>query len=302
MRTLPNGFSLFDLVHENAFTAAQTKAHPLTGALAKEFDDLLTETTKTITRHVELTVSQAGAEAKVMRADEKLNGLVDEVSQVLREVTDNQRRSPLYQRFFGEARPSEVKRPILGTQLELMRDWQPTLNASPVPALKALAAPLATAIKEADMAVEAQRKAERELADFTEIGECKALIDQINAARKATYGKLAELVHKKPEANLPSDFAEQFFLREARWSAPTAADLERSITRTEQQLARLKQQKQELKERQELLLKRQREAEAEAVRADLAAAQKRAAEEQARAAALTARLGELASASSPPAQ
>lgn len=293
MRTLSHGFSLFDLVHENAFTAAQTKAHSLTGAFAKEFDDLLAETTKTITRYVQLTVAVAVAEAKVIRADEALNGLVDELNQVLREVTDNQRRSPLYQRFFGDAKPSEVKRPILGTQLELMRDWQPTLNASPVPSLKALAAPLEIAIKDADTAVEAQRKAERELSDFNEIGECKALIDQVNAARKSTYGKLAELVHKKPEANLPSDFAEQFFLREARWSAPTAADLERGIARTEQQLARLKQQKQELKERQELMLKRQREAEAEALRSDLAAAQKRAAEEQARAAALSARLGEL---------
>lgn len=301
MRTLPFGFSLFDLVHENAFTAAQTKAHPLTGGLSKEFDDLLAETTKTITRHVELTVAQAVAEAKVMRADEKLNGLVDELSLALREVTDNQRRSPLYQRFFGESRPSEVKRPILGPQLELMRDWLPTLKASPVPGLKALATPLEAAIKEADMAVEAQRKAERELADFAEIGECKALIDQVNAARKSTYGKLAELVHKKPEANLPSDFAEQFFLREARWSAPTAAELERGIARTEQLLTRLKQQKQDLKERQDLLLKRQREAEAEAVRTDLAASQKRAAEEQARAAALSARLGEL-SPPAPPAQ
>jgi len=297
MRTLSYGFALLDLVGELAFSAAQLKAHSLTTALSKDFEALLAETRLTLDREIELVAEVSIQGAKVMRADEALNLLTDQISRALLEATGGNRQAPLYQRFFGAERPSELKRPILGPQLEQMRDWVPTLSAATVPALKTLATTLAAAVKEADMAVEAQRQAERELVDFREIATCKALIDKVNAARKAAHGKLSEMVHTQVDANLPSTFAEQFFQRESRWTPPTREELVRSIARNEQLGAKLKQQLKELEEREAAVLKRRQEAEAATLRTDLQAAEKRAAEEQANISTLKSKLDRV----SPPA-
>mgnify|MGYP006888939251 CR=1 FL=1 len=148
-------------------------------------------------------------------------------------LSGNNRDTPLYKRLFSDQRPSTIKRPILGAQLELMRDWVSPLSAAIQPALTALAPLLTAAIKAADDAIAAGRTADQQLTDFLEVGDCKALLDKANALRKATYGKLAELVHDKPEAHLPADFADQFFLQESRWSAP---DTQRTRVRPSMQL------------------------------------------------------------------
>ena len=293
MRTLPYGFPLLDLVHELSFSTAQLKAHPLGAPSVKEFEDLLAATQKTLLRQIELVAAQASAEAKVVRADDALNQLLDLVNLTLLNVTDRNRDAPLYQRFFGGQRPSEAKRPILGAQLELMRDWVPTLQAATSPELKALATPLDSAIQSADAAVGALRTAEQQMTDFSEIGECKELIDKSNGTRKATRGKLAEAVHKNPAANLPTDFAEQFFLREVRLGTPNRPELLSRIARQEQQLTRLKQQLAELDERRVQAEKVEREAQAAALRGQVAAIDKRVEDERARAAALRSKLDQL---------
>jgi hypothetical protein len=40
------------------------------------------------------------------------------------------RTSPVYLLYFGSRRPSELKRPHLGTQLEIMRGWPTSLQTS----------------------------------------------------------------------------------------------------------------------------------------------------------------------------
>jgi hypothetical protein len=290
MRTLPYQFPLLDLASELGFTSAQCKAHPLGAALAKDFDDLLATTQKAILKEIDLVVALAAAEAKVARADDALNQLLDQINLVLLGLVGKNREAPLYQRFFGGQRPSDAKRPILGAQLEMMRDWIPTLQAATQPELKGLAAPVEAGVKAADMAVVALRKAEQELADFTEIGDCKDLIDKANAARKAAYGKLAEAVHKNPSLNLPSDFAEQFFARESHFSAPGQKELQARIARAEQQLAKLKQQLAAEDERRAQVEKQRREAEAAALRAEFTAAEETMEEARRRAAAIKSKL------------
>ncbi len=171
MRTLPAGFPLLDLVHELSFSTAQLQAQPLGASYAKEFEALLGATHKALLRQLELVTAQAVADAKVVRADDVLNQLVDQLSLTVLGLTGGEREHPLYQRFFGRQRPSEAKRPILGAQLELMRDWEATLLAAPQPELQALGTQLASAVKTADVAVEALRKAEQQRTDFAELGD-----------------------------------------------------------------------------------------------------------------------------------
>lgn len=299
MRTLPYGFPLLDLIHDLTFTQAQLEANPLTISFAKAFSDLSTEVKKAVARQFELVAGQAVTEAKKVQADSVLNRLVDQTRSALMTLSGNNRDTPLYKRLFGDQRPSTIKRPVLGAQLELMRDWVSPLSTATQPELTALAPLLTAAIKVADDAIAAGRTADQLLTDFLEVGDCKALLDKANALRKATYGKLAELVHDKPDAHLPADFAAQFFLQESRWSAPDREELLSRVARNDKQNARLRQQLKELDDQHELSRKNERDAQAEALRADLAAATKRRVDEQAREAAIKARLDQLTSPSSP---
>ncbi|MFO0574034.1 MAG: hypothetical protein U1A78_08555 [Polyangia bacterium] len=300
MRTLPYGFPLLDLIHELTFTSAQLEAHALSVSFAKPFADLTTEVHRAVARQFELVAAQARTEAKKVQADGVLNRLVDQSRAALLTLSDNNRDTPLYKRLFGDQRPSTIKRPVLGEQLERMRGWVAPLQTATQPELTALAPLLTTAIKAADDAVTAGRTAEQQLTDFLEIGDCKALVDRANALRKATFGKLAELVHSKPEAHLPADFAEPFFLQESRWSAPGRDELLARIARNDRQNERMRQQIKELEEQAAIAEKNERAAQADAVRAELAAATKRRAEEQAREAALKDQLDQLVSPSPAP--
>ena len=300
MRTLSYGIPLIDLVHDLTFTHAQLDAEPLTASFAKPFADLSTETKKAVGRQLDLVAAQAVSDAKQIQADGVLNHLVDQIRATLLTLSKNNRDTPLYKRLFGDQAPSSIKRPVLGSQLELMREWLGPLSSATAPELVALAAPLGAAIKAADDAIVAGRTAEQQLTDFLEVGDCKTLVDKANALRKGTFGKLAQLVHDKPEAHLPADFAETFFLRQQHWSAPDRAELLSRIARSEKQGVQLRQQLKELDEQLERDRKSEREAQEGALRTELAATARRRAEEQAREAALQAQIDKLQSPSVPP--
>jgi len=296
MRTLNSSCSLQDLAGEVIYSGSLLKANPLTTALAGPFDSLLGLCTKAISRELELTLASAVTAARATQADTGLNSWVDLLYRTLLTLTHDDRDTPLYQSFFGNQRPSAVKRPVLGEQLTLMHEWMGLLERTTIPQLVALKPSLEVALKEGDAAQKAQQSAAADEQHFFDLGDCKSLLDQANALRKLTYGKLSELLHTRPEANLPSDFAELFFLRESRWTPQTKAQLEKGIARTEQQLA-------DLLAREQRTESARKQAAAAAVRAELAAVEKRAAEEQARVAALKAQLSGLtgqAHPSSPP--
>ena len=300
MRTLSYGFPLIDIIHELTFTRAQLDANPLTVALAKPFADLAEEAKKTVVRQLDLVAAQAITEARKVQVDGVLNHLVDQTRATILTLSKNNRDTPLYKRLFGDQTASSIKRPILSGQLELMRAWVGPLSSATAPELVALATPLGAAIKAADDAVTAGRTAEQQLTDFLEVGDCKALVDKVNALRKGTHGKLAELVHDKPDAHLPADFADQFFVRESRWSAPDRETLVVRIARSDKQNAQLRQQLKELDEQLERDRKSERDAQADTLRTELAAAAKRRASEQAREAAIQAQLDKIQSPSVPP--
>src|SRR6185436_3695917 len=95
----------------------------------------------------------------------------------------------------------------------------------------------------ADAAVQTLATAQTANRVFRATGERRAFIDQLNALRKLTYGKIAEMPHKHPEENLPGSFAERFFKRVSRpkdaVEPPTSDDLRTEIADTQMRLGAL---------------------------------------------------------------
>src|SRR6185369_11725416 len=127
-------------------------------------------------------------------------------------------------------------------------------------------------VVEADKAVIDLATAQQALKDFREVGARKALFDHANAVRKATYGALGQIAHSHPEAKLPSDFADRFFLHDSRprKKAPTLEELKERLAAAQAAVDAMEAQ---------TLAASQAEAKAKAAAAaqDLAAAEKEAA-------------------------
>ena len=192
--------------------------------------------------------------------------------------------------YFGNKSPSELKRPVLGGQLETMRKWVSSLKGSPPGSgLAKAGTDLEAAIVVADAAAAALSKAEQDNREFRTTGARRALFDTLNAVRKATEGKVAEMPHAHPEWNLPTSFPDRFFGSESKkeTAAPTAQDLEAQIADAEAQLASLKENLAKAKTAEEEAAKAK--AEAEAHDAELAAAEKEAAAAAAKLAAIKAK-------------
>jgi len=285
---IKNDASLGMVLEEAIYPQAVLAANPLTAALAADFDAILAQWAKVNEKETQLRIARVKASALVAAADDALDGLVDAISQAVLLEVKNNRKAPQYLLYFGNKAPNEMKRPVLGGQLETMRGWVPSLTASANPTLKGLGTQLQDAVAAADAAVKGQGEAEQAMRDFRTIGERRGLIDGLNGVRKATYGKLAEMPHAMVDKHLPATFAEQFFRPESRKPAGkgTAEELAAEIASLETQLAELKEQLAKVTAEEETAAKAKAEEEAHA--AAIAAAEKEAEAAAAKVAALKA--------------
>ena len=155
---------------------------------------------------------------------------------------EKKRKDPRYQRYYKEP-PSRLRRPVLGPQLATMTEWVPSLtDANASPAVQAHGQRLATLVQRAENAVKALSSAEAAVTDFETIGAKKAFVDQLNALRMTAFGQIAELPHSRPELNLPADFAQRFFLRDAADKKPSISSVEQAILRARARVAELEAQ------------------------------------------------------------
>lgn len=293
MRTLSYSMSLNDLLVERVFTEAQLRAHSLTVSFAKAFADLHNDWLAVQNLEIKHLIEVATADALAVGLDGQLNVLLDLVNLALLAAVGNDRDADLYKHFFGNQRPSDAKRPVLGEQLAMQRDWIPVLKSSKFPGLQALAAPLEKLVKQAEGAASDLRDKKEAEAAFVDIGERKKFVDDFNAARRTAHGKLSALPKLHPESNLPSDFAEQFFIRESRSTMPTQGQVLRNIQRLQDKLQKEQALYAELAAQKAAQDKARSDAEAAHLRAELQDAEKQAAAEQARIAELKAKLGQL---------
>jgi hypothetical protein len=234
--------SLATALDEACFSHARVEANPLTLAYAADFDAFFADWHTCNGQEIELRTAIVRKNALIVACDDELDEIVDAVNQAVLLEVKSDRSTALYLLYFGAQTASQLKRPVLSAQLEVMRGWVPSLTASKSAVLSALGARLVKAIAAVDVAVASRLVAEQENRDFRAIGARKALIDSLNGLRKALYGKLSELPHARPDLHLPGSFAEQFFRHEsAKKGEPelTVEELKAAIAASNETTARL---------------------------------------------------------------
>jgi len=236
--------ALDTVLEHSIYTLTRLSAHALTADLAQGFVAFQQAWAAVNAQELALRIDLLKAGALVVASDDELDVLVDAVSNVLLSITGKDRDAAIYKLYFGDKRPSELKRPVLGDQLEAMRAWSSTLKSAKNPALSALGDGVEQKVAAADAAKDAMAAAQHARRVFRTTGERRALIDQFNALRKSTYGKLAELPNTQPNKNLPGSFAEQFFKRVSRAKEPvealTSTDLREQLDESERQVEALR--------------------------------------------------------------
>lgn len=216
INTLAVSASFEDLTADLTHTLVRCEARPVTAGFAPPLVTLLAEVATTADHERQLVLAVLRAEEMVILTDEDIDGTVDAVVHAVLTIAGGDREHVLYRHFLGNTRPSDLKEPVHGPELEVVRTWVPSLLSSPHASLAALGPVLDPQVKSADQALAQLAAASQALKHFREVGERKALIDKINACRKATHGALGELAHASPQLNLPSDFADRFFRRALR--------------------------------------------------------------------------------------
>jgi hypothetical protein len=229
-----------------------------------------------------LLVADAEANAAVQFADQDL----DESVEFVGDNTD--RKTLLGGRLFGDLRVSELKKPVLGGELEVVSAW-PDILAKSEKAVLEDHVPLLTQRVAAAVAASAEKKdTSNKLADFRAVGTRVKLNEEHNAFRKSLYGKLGEIQHAN---SLPSGWAESFFLQESSESL-TVTELNRKVASTEAELEALKKQRDALKAQEEKIAAARADAVRKEKKAKLEALAKARAELEAKESALRAELGE----------
>ena len=242
--TIGHGTSVPALFDQYFFTLSLVARHPLTRTLTPELEALRPELDAAQAEEQRLIWNQYDADAAVKLIDRVLDGIADGVDSTLLIEVDRNRNSPVYLRYFGARRASDLKRPQLGPQLEIMRAWPPSLQESPNPILQQYGAQLLAAVAEADIAAAAKQRGSQELTDFRVTGMRARLIDRFNAVRKSLYGRLGEIQHAN--ASLGSGWAESFFRNSGGSERVTLAEIERRIASAEVDLTALRKQRDEL--------------------------------------------------------
>lgn len=287
--TLSKASALAVFLDEATYTHVRLQANPLTAALADDFTPFFSIWDVVNKQEIELRKDIIRHHALIGACDDDLDVIVDAVQQAVLLQTKNDRKAPLFRLYFGVKLPSELKQPVLGNQLEIMRGWIPSLQSSPSSVLSGLGERLQVKVAAADKVVASQAVAEQRNRDFRAIGERNDLVDNLNALRKATYGKLSELPHANPQEHLPATFAEPFFRHESgSKSAPlTTEALQRKVEEMQQGLAAAQAELAASVARDEAAAQARLEAEADS--AELAKAEKEAAVAAAKVAALKAK-------------
>jgi hypothetical protein len=285
-RNLPIDLAVLDLCAEIFYTLAGLRAYPFLSAQVAQFESLYPECMQLMQEELALLLEQYEVDAQAIVLDDIFDFLCVAISASLLAQTGGNRKSPIYQRYFGAAPPSKLKRPVLGQQLEVMRMWPPSLMGPDSEApLQEYGKQLAERVIDADKVVLRQSEIARKQADFA-IGPRQAFIEKVNALRQSLYGQLSEMPLKHPEHKLRRDFANRFFLRDESGRKPSIAELEQTIFRLRERLGKHEDQLARLIEEEENEELLRQNTEIAAAEAELAEIEKRQSEAAERLAAL----------------
>ncbi len=231
-RTLVTRTGLLGLLREVRYTLSQLSAEPVASPHVAAFQQLRDEWKTVLLEEVDLLESLSAAQAAVDKADDGLDDASGRTWRAVEDFTGGNPKHPLLAHLFKGRSLGRFKRPILGGQLEAMRDWASPLAKTGAPALVTLAADLPALIAAADDAVDLQKAAAQKNREFRDVGARKQFVDRLNAKRKEVYGALAKLPFEHP--SLGADFPERFFRVE-----PTSAEEEETIDEVKAAIADL---------------------------------------------------------------
>ena len=204
--------SLEVVYDEVFFTQAATAADPDAAKFSPSFELLLSKQWQPVVdKERALRRAILSAQTQCAGVDRRLDGWTDRFHNALLIATNNRRNVADYTRYFGGKPPSVLKRPVLGAQLQTLTGWVASIKGSSVPQLATLGTELETLVAEGHKAEQALRDARDKMKDFRAVGERKALFDQANSLRQATFGSLATLVHEQPKKRLAADWPDGFF-------------------------------------------------------------------------------------------
>ncbi|MDC0742404.1 hypothetical protein [Polyangium mundeleinium] len=288
--TLVARTGIFTLYEEFFHTRGRLLSHPLTASLVPELDAFRPKLDASLMEELALSGERFAANAAVEFVDDDLDRLTDAIAALSLIESKNDRGALPYAHYFGSQRPSELKRPILGGQLDTMRHWPPSLQAASSQQLQTIGAALADLVERADQKTTTQAAVSQKIADFRTIGSRKQLVDEFNALRKSLHGKLGEIQHKTPE--LGTGWADSFFRQGSSAERLTVKELDRRIAAAEVELLAMKKQRDEKVAQEEAVARARADAEKTQKKAELLAAKKAAAELAARVAELEEAVGE----------
>jgi hypothetical protein len=216
---LPNTPSLETIRDELVFTQARCLADPDAKDLTADLKKRLAEWHDVHATQLELWDAQAIADARISAADDALDSFIDTFSGAMLAVVGQNRADPRYALYF-KAAPSDLKRPVLGAELDTLRGWAAHLAKETDPRLSGLSSQLKKALKAADEAVKARRKADAENEAFRKTGGLATYLADVQKTRDALYVALdARRIERKRARSWP----DQAF-RKRSAAKPTAAE------------------------------------------------------------------------------
>jgi hypothetical protein len=288
--TLDSRSSLESLYFSILFTLVRLKLDPRLQPFVPVFEELRLDWANVCTQERELLGARLEAEAKVDHADAALDRTSDGIASAILLETKNNRKAPLFLRYFGSQPPNRFRKSVLGPQLTAMRTWAPSLTESPIPALSAYGNTLTAQIAAADEALMLASVAEQQIIDFRVLGQRKQLFDKVNGARKQLHGDVSKMVHDHPEWSLTRDYVNALFEHRSLPPELSVAELTQKIDAASSEVAKLTAlREQRIKEEQAEAAERA-ELEKKAKLAVLEAAEKAAAQAAAKLAALKAEI------------
>jgi len=195
--------------------------------------------------------AQLDAQVDVSVADDDLDAAVDAFDRDLSAAVKDDRSGPRYRAYF-KLPPSELKRAVLGAELETVRGWIPMLDAAPDATLRAHADRLTEVVAAADDAAAARTAADGRNTAFRTTGAYAVYMKRALDTREQVWAELELRRAHDVKGELARDWPKRFF----HTRAASVSDAERAAR------AAAEARKKELKEN----LKR--------TRADLAALEK----------------------------
>ena len=181
--------------------------------------------------------AQTLAQVDVVIADEALDTRVDAFDNDLRRAVGGDREDPRY-RLYISGGVYELKRPVLGDELETLREWEEHLTSEEDATLTAHREGLSKEIADADAAVKARTAADAKNAAFRATGDYARFVTSVTTTRDHVWATLDGRRAKDP-ANLPRDWATGFFRPKAPAPLTDAEREARAAARTQARAARL---------------------------------------------------------------